>query len=155
MATRPSTDPQVVAAAHDALRQIGSVEQWCLTNGAMLGHTEAFSAKVSRIITLGCTHDSPVPQQILEAVPQATKGLLWIGCAAEGGFDLQTFRCLARLAVDFREDMWSDDRQEKFSKYAVEAVSATIQFQRIVRSMEQLDREGMEQLDREANSPST
>jgi len=93
----------VVVHAEDTLRNVGTVEEWCLRHGTTLGHEENFSAKVARIITFGCSNHRPLPQDIQEAVPQATRGSWWITETAVDGHDLETYRRIARYAVDFRE----------------------------------------------------
>jgi len=131
----------VVVPAEDMLRNVGTVEEWCLRHGTTEGHEENFSAKVARIITLGCSNNRPLPRDILEAVPQATRGSWWITETAVDGHDLETYRRLANHAENFREHVWRQDRKQKWSKYKLEVVEAGMRIFRLFICLEHLDRE--------------
>ena len=156
-APRPVLEQDVVLlSTEDELRKTGTMAEWCLKYGATLGHEEAFSEKVARMITLGCRNHSPLHQDILEAVPQATTGSWWITFTAENGLDLVTYQRLAGHAENFREDVWRPDCQQRWSKYTLELVEAEVKICRMALFMERLDREdGLDETAREEQAEST
>ena len=116
----------------DALRRVGSVSDWCLRQGHTLGHPPNLSAKVARIITLGCVSNRPLRAELVEAVPEATTGSWWITEAAVDGHDLEMYHRLVCRAENFRDDAWRPQRQERWAKYTLDVIAAEMQLFRIM-----------------------
>ena len=108
----------------------------------MCDHPAEFSAKVARIIDLGVEGNGSSPTaEDLPDVPEATVGSWWITEVAIDECDLETYRCLARHAAEFRENIWTRPRQLKRAKYVLEMVEAEMKIFRLRRCLDRMDRE--------------
>jgi len=130
-----------IVKSEDLLREVGTVSDWCLRHGQTLGHPANVSAKVARIITLGCNSNPPLCAELLREVPEATAGSWWITEAAVDGHHLETYQRLACLAEDFREDVWKPERQERRSKWTLRVVEEEMKLFRLGLFVAQIDRE--------------
>jgi len=126
----------------ELLRRVGSVLDWCLRHGNMCDHPADFSAKVARIIDLGVEGDGSLPTAESLQRRGASVGSWWITEAAIDDCDLETYKCLARHAAEFRENIWGRPRHQlKRAKYVLEMVEAEMKIFRIRRCFAQMDME--------------
>jgi len=123
------------------LREVGTVSDWCMRHGNMCGHPANFSEKVARIINLGVVGEDPLLPEILRDVPEATNGSWWITEAAIDSHHLETYRCLARHAEEFREGVWTRERQERRAKYVLDMVEAEMKLFRLRLCWRRMDLE--------------
>jgi len=130
-----------VRSCRELLREVGTVSHWCLRHGHMCGHPANVSAKVARIINLGCEGDRPLSPGIQRDVPEATNGSWWITEAAIDGHHLETYRRLAHHAEAFREGVWTRERQVRRAKYVLMMVEAEMKIFRVLRCLSQMDTE--------------
>ena len=107
----------------------------------MCGHPANLSAKVARVINLGCEGDRPLSPATQRDVPEATKGSWWITEAAIDKHHLETYQCLARHAEEFREHIWRRDRQERRAKYVLGMVEAEMKILRLRLCLSRVDTE--------------
>ena len=120
-----------VYSTETTLRDKGTVEEWCLKCGTMMGHADHVAAKVARMITIGSSQNPPLLPDIQQTVPQATRGSWWILFASEDSCDVETYRRLANYAMAFRGDVWGPDRQRKFAKHTLEKIEQEIRTYRL------------------------
>jgi len=123
------------------LRKQGTVEEWCLKYGTMMGHADHVAEKVARIITIGNSQRPPLPPDIQQAVPHATRGSWWILFASEDGCDMEIYYQLANYAMDFREEVWRPDRQHKWAKHTLEKIERDMHTYRLVLCLRRQQRQ--------------
>ena len=124
-----------VTPMEDALRAIGSVEDWCEKYGAELDHETARSAQVARVIMLGCGGRLTV-WGATDNVPREIHGTWWIAFTGECGLDLETYRCLSIHCESFREDVWRLDRKVRWAQHKLEVVEALMKALRFSRLLD-------------------
>ena len=78
-------------------------------------------------------------RDIQEKVPEATEGTWWIAFTAECGLDSETYRRLSIHCEDFREDVWTLNRKQKWSQHKLEVVEAKIKALRFLRGILSID----------------
>jgi len=117
-----------------ALREQGTVEEWCLKYGTMMGDADHVAEKVARIITIGSSSQRPplAPDILHDLCPQATRGSWWIFFESEGGCDMELYRRLSTYSIAFREDVWRPDRQLKWAKHTLEKIERDMRMYRLV-----------------------
>ena len=116
-----------------ALREQGTVEEWCLKYGTMMGDADHVAEKVARIITIGNSQRPPLPPDILhDLCPQATRGSWWILFTPEDRCDMEIYRRLANYAMAFCEEVWRPDRQHKWAKHTLEKIERDMRMYRLV-----------------------